>query len=681
MPSTVTCRVEGGVAQVRLNRPDKLNALTLDTLEDLVTTARDLTRDRTLRGVVIGGEGDSFCAGLDFATVLKDPPRVARSFVPMPWRGTNLFQEACWAWRRVPVPVVAAVHGHCYGGGLQIALAADLRMTTADAQWSVMEAKWGLVPDMSGVQALSQQVRMDVAKRLTMTGEVVSGAQAVELGLASEVHDEPFVAATRFLEQVAQRSPGCRRRHQAALRPHLVGRRPAHLRARAPRAGPAAGEPQHDHRPRGGDGPAGSGVRAPPPLTRATRLIADPPPSPRGAAWEGVPVGESQEVDDVRHVTCTLCEAMCSLEVRLDRDGAIASLRGHEADPLSRGHICPKAFALQDVHEDPDRLRRPVRRTGDGGWREVSWDEALDRSRHPARGGQREHGDDAVAVYLGNPNVHSLGALTHDPTLVRLLRTRNRFTATSVDQLPHQFVAWALYGHQLLLPVPDIDRTDLLLVFGANPMASNGSLMTVPDFPHGCASSRRAAAGWSSSTRAAPRRPRSPTSTTSCGRAPTRSCCWRWCASCCSRRGRHPPPYVDGVDAVRDAVADFTPERAEQVSGMPADAVRTPRARARRRAVGGRVRPDGRLDPGLRHGVPVGGADAQHPHRQPRPAGRRDAHHAGGRRRRPGRARAGPLRHAAQPGARAAGVRRRAARCRCCARRSRRPARARCGRC
>ncbi|HNV42351.1 MAG TPA: crotonase/enoyl-CoA hydratase family protein [Ornithinibacter sp.] len=207
MPSTLTCRVEGGVAQVRLNRPDKLNALTLDTLEDLVATARELTSNRTLRGVVIAGEGDSFCAGLDFATVLKNPPRVARSFVPNPWRGTNLFQEACWAWRRVPVPVVAAVHGHCYGGGLQIALAADLRMTTADAQWSVLEAKWGLVPDMSGIQALSQQVRMDVAKRLTMTGEVVSGERAVDLGLASELHADPVAAATAFVEQVATRSP------------------------------------------------------------------------------------------------------------------------------------------------------------------------------------------------------------------------------------------------------------------------------------------------------------------------------------------------------------------------------------------------------------------------------------------------------------------------------------------
>ena len=156
MPSTLTCRVEGGVAQVRLNRPDKLNALTLDTLQDLVATARELSGDRTLRGVVIAGEGESFCAGLDFATVLKNPPRVARSFVPNPLRGTNLFQEACWAWRRGPVPVVAAVHGHCYGGGLQIALAADLRMTTPDAQWSVLEAKWGLVPDMSGTEFLGR---------------------------------------------------------------------------------------------------------------------------------------------------------------------------------------------------------------------------------------------------------------------------------------------------------------------------------------------------------------------------------------------------------------------------------------------------------------------------------------------------------------------------------------------
>ena len=124
-----------------------------------------------------------------------------------------------------------------------------------------------------------------------------------------------------------------------------------------------------------------------------------------------------------------------------------------------------------------------MRRTADGGWREVSWDEAIEFAASRLTAVQREHGDDALAVYLGNPNVHSLGALTHNTTLVRLLRTRNRFSATSVDQLPHQVMAWALYGHQFLLPVPDIDRTDLLVLVGHNPMASNGSLWTVPDFP------------------------------------------------------------------------------------------------------------------------------------------------------------------------------------------------------
>jgi enoyl-CoA hydratase/carnithine racemase len=207
MSSPVTCHVDGGIAQVRLNRPEKLNALTLDTLEALVATARSLAADRRLRGVVLAGEGESFCAGLDFATVLADPPRVARAFVPGPLRGTNLFQEACWAWRRLPVPVVAAVHGHCYGGGLQIALAADLRMTTPDARWSVLEAKWGLVPDMSGVHALSQQVGIDVAKRLTMTGDVVDGTRAVELGLATEAHADPVAAAEAFVAEVATRSP------------------------------------------------------------------------------------------------------------------------------------------------------------------------------------------------------------------------------------------------------------------------------------------------------------------------------------------------------------------------------------------------------------------------------------------------------------------------------------------
>lgn len=203
----VTCRVEGGIADVRLNRPDKLNALTIPTLVQLRDTARALAKDRALRGVILSGEGDTFCAGLDIASTLNARRAIARALVPRPWQGTNVFQESCWAWRRVPVPVVAAVRGHCLGGGLQIALGADYRFTTPDATWSVLEGKWGLIPDMSGMHALSQQVGLDVAKRLTWTAEMFDGAEAVRLGVASEVADDPFAAAQELLARVATRSP------------------------------------------------------------------------------------------------------------------------------------------------------------------------------------------------------------------------------------------------------------------------------------------------------------------------------------------------------------------------------------------------------------------------------------------------------------------------------------------
>lgn len=207
MSELVTSRTENGVAHVALNRPDKLNALTLDTLEQLIATAQRLRGDRTLRAVVLSGAGDAFCAGLDFGTVLREPKRVAAAFTPRPWRGTNVFQEACWAWRRLPVPVIAAVHGHCLGGGVQIALAADFRVTTPDAKWSVLEAKWGIIPDMTGIKALSQQVGMDVAKRLTMTGETVSGAEAVRLGLATQENTDPYAGALALASAIAERSP------------------------------------------------------------------------------------------------------------------------------------------------------------------------------------------------------------------------------------------------------------------------------------------------------------------------------------------------------------------------------------------------------------------------------------------------------------------------------------------
>ncbi len=200
-------QITDGIAHVRLTRPDKLNALTLDTLHELIATAHELRRDKSLRAVVISGQGSSFCAGLDFASVLKSPAGVVRAFVPLPWRGTNTFQEACWAWRRLPVPVIAAVDGHCYGGGLQLALAADFRIATPDSEWSVLEARWGLIPDMTGVRSLAELVGIDTAKKLTMTAEMFSGKEAADLGLVTELAADPVVASLDLAHRIAERSP------------------------------------------------------------------------------------------------------------------------------------------------------------------------------------------------------------------------------------------------------------------------------------------------------------------------------------------------------------------------------------------------------------------------------------------------------------------------------------------
>jgi anaerobic selenocysteine-containing dehydrogenase len=178
---------------------------------------------------------------------------------------------------------------------------------------------------------------------------------------------------------------------------------------------------------------------------------------------------------------CNLCEAICGLAIEVSGHD-IRAIRGDSEDPFSRGHICPKAVALQDVHADPDRLRHPIRRTGAGRWERLSWDEALDEVTDRLRTVQETSGNDAVAIYVGNPSVHNWGTLLFGPPLNRALRTRNRFSATSVDQLPHHVAATLMFGHRLLLPVPDVDRTQFLLILGANPVVSNGSMMTAPGF-------------------------------------------------------------------------------------------------------------------------------------------------------------------------------------------------------
>ncbi|QIG42443.1 molybdopterin-dependent oxidoreductase [Nocardioides anomalus] len=269
---------------------------------------------------------------------------------------------------------------------------------------------------------------------------------------------------------------------------------------------------------------------------------------------------------------CNLCEAICGLELTIE-DGAVTGIRGNPADPLSRGYVCPKGVALADVHADPDRLRRPVRRDGDD-WVEIDWDEAFGLVAERLRAVADEHGRDAVGVYLGNPNAHSLGFQTHGVPFVKALRTHSRFSASTVDQVPHQFVAWQLFGHQLLLPVPDVDRTDFFLVMGANPMASNGSLMTAPDFPNRV---RELKARGGRMVVLDPRRTETAKVANEHHFVRPGSDAFVLLAMLhvlFADGLTTPPAYVDHVDEVRDLVAGFTPERAEAASGLPADTIR-----------------------------------------------------------------------------------------------------------
>jgi len=176
---------------------------------------------------------------------------------------------------------------------------------------------------------------------------------------------------------------------------------------------------------------------------------------------------------------CTLCEAICGLEITV-KDNAVIAIKGDKKDPFSKGHICPKATALQDIQEDSNRIKVPHKKV-DGQWVKIGWAEAFDLAIDKIWDIQQEYGRDAVGVYLGNPNVHNYGSLTHGPQFLRLLKTKNRFSATSVDQLPHQFISNMMYGHQFLIPLPDIDHTDHMIIMGANPVVSNGSMMTAPD--------------------------------------------------------------------------------------------------------------------------------------------------------------------------------------------------------
>lgn len=216
MSELVEIRVEGGVADVRLNRPDKYNALSPEMFTAIIEAGESLAERRDLRAVVLSGNGPGFCSGLDFASfqgmsegagsqqnAAAAPSALARDSD----RPENRAQRPAQVWKRLPVPVIAALHGVAFGGGLQVALGADIRIATADAKLSVMEIKWGLVPDMGLTQTIRDLLRLDVAKELTFSGRIVSGEEACQLGLVTRVSADPLADALAMAREIAGRSP------------------------------------------------------------------------------------------------------------------------------------------------------------------------------------------------------------------------------------------------------------------------------------------------------------------------------------------------------------------------------------------------------------------------------------------------------------------------------------------
>lgn len=211
-PARLAVEVTDGVADVRLDRADKMNALDPAMFDALVDTSAELAARPDVRCVVLSGEGRAFCAGLDFGGFqqMADGPGESsgRGAAAVPeGQITHRGQQAVYGWTAMPVPVIAAVHGVALGGGIQLALGADIRVVAPDARMSVLEIRWGLVPDMTGSQRLVELVGLDVAKELTFTGRMVEGTEAVQIGLATKLADDPRATALEMAREIADKSP------------------------------------------------------------------------------------------------------------------------------------------------------------------------------------------------------------------------------------------------------------------------------------------------------------------------------------------------------------------------------------------------------------------------------------------------------------------------------------------
>jgi enoyl-CoA hydratase/carnithine racemase len=206
MSERVKITRERGIAEVRLSRPEKLNALDPEMFRAIAAAGDALSKDADVRAVVLHGEGRAFCAGLDLARFIGAAEPIDL-LATIPGSIANAAQRVAWVWRELSVPVIAALHGVAFGGGLQIALGADIRYATRDTRLSVMEVKWGLIPDMSGTQTMRDLVRLDVAKELAFTGRVVEAEEALALGLLTRICDDPLAKAREVAGQIASQSP------------------------------------------------------------------------------------------------------------------------------------------------------------------------------------------------------------------------------------------------------------------------------------------------------------------------------------------------------------------------------------------------------------------------------------------------------------------------------------------
>ncbi|MES2684850.1 MAG: crotonase/enoyl-CoA hydratase family protein [Pseudomonadota bacterium] len=208
MEQRVTVAIENQVAIVRLNRPQQHNGMDIAMIEALIATAKQLRKNRDIRAVILTGEGPSFCAGIDVKSMFAGGPlKAVLNFVPLLKPTANKYQNVCLIWRTLSVPVIAAIHGSCFGAGIQLALGADVRLASPSAKLSVMEAKWGLIPDMGGMLTLRDHLPRDVAFELTATGRVLTAAEALALGLLTRIEDDPLAAAKAMAAQIATRSP------------------------------------------------------------------------------------------------------------------------------------------------------------------------------------------------------------------------------------------------------------------------------------------------------------------------------------------------------------------------------------------------------------------------------------------------------------------------------------------